>query len=45
MTYDPMPDIYAAVGWPVDTAPVVHTEAGAILGIDWEQIVNRMVTE
>ena len=25
MTYDPMPDIYAAVGWPVDTAPVVHT--------------------
>jgi len=25
--------------------PLVHTEAGAILGIDWEQIVNGMVTE
>ena len=22
-------------------APLVHTEAGAILGIDWEQIVKE----
>lgn len=42
---DPMPAVYDALNWPKELRPkphpfVVHNDAGAPLGIDWETLVQ-----